>query len=118
MYVLLTSENCTFKVGIQELNLQYMANSLLLTHHLTRGGGGKLKGGGFYTLFIDIEKVETRHHGTGNFKIPVHLSKCKREYFMDFNFIFSAFTKINNTLPYHAKTPLTSSTVVTVDDVD
>ena len=40
MYVLLTSENCTFKVGIQELNLQYIANSLLLTHHLTRGGGG------------------------------------------------------------------------------
>lgn len=46
MYVLLTSENCTFKVGIQELNLQYIANSLLPTHHLTRGGGVKLKGGG------------------------------------------------------------------------
>ena len=62
MYVLLTSENCTFKVGIQELNLQYIANSLLLTHHLTRGGG-KLKGGGFYTLFTDVGKVQIRHHG-------------------------------------------------------
>ena len=48
MYVLLTSENCTFKVGIQELNLQYIANSLLPTHHLTRGGGGlNLKVEGF-----------------------------------------------------------------------
>ena len=47
MYVLLTSENCTFKVGIQELNLQYIANSLLPPNHLTRGGGGvKLKGEG------------------------------------------------------------------------
>ena len=38
--IILTSENCAFKVGIQELNLQYIANSLLPTHHLTRGGGG------------------------------------------------------------------------------
>ena len=53
MYVLLTSENCAFKVGIQELNLQYIAHSLLLTHHLTRGEGSKLKGGGFYALFIE-----------------------------------------------------------------
>ena len=91
MYVFLTSENCTFKVGIQELNLQYIASSLLPTHHLTRGGGGKLKGGGFYTLFTDVGKVQIRHHG--NFKIPVHFSKLKRQYFTDFNFIFSAFTK-------------------------
>ena len=33
MHVLLTSENYAFKVGIQELNLQYIAHSLLLTHH-------------------------------------------------------------------------------------
>ena len=117
MYVLLTSENCTFKVGIQELNLQYIANSLLLTHHLTRGGGGKLKGGGFYTLFTDAGKVQIRHHS--HFKIPVHFSKLKRQYFTDFNFIFSAFTKMNNTLLYHAKAPLIPSSVVTeVDDVD
>ena len=37
---------------------------------------------------------------------------------MDFKFIFSAFTKINNTLLYHTKTPLIPSSVVTVDDVD
>ena len=116
MYVLLTSENCTFKVGIQEFNLQYIAHSLLLTHLLTRGEGSKLKGGGFYALFIDIEKVEIRHHS--NFKIPVHLSTLNRQYFTNFNFIFSAFTKINNTLPYHANTPLTHSSVVTVDDFD
>ena len=97
MYVLLTSENCRFKVGIQVLNLQYIAHSLLLTYHLTRGEGSKLKGRGFYALFIDIEKVEIRHHG--NFKIPVHLSKLKRQYFTNFN-----CTKINNTLLYHANT--------------
>ena len=117
MYVFLTSENCTFKVGIQELNLQYIANSLLLIHHLTRGGGGKLKGGGLYTLFTDVGKVQIRHHG--NFKMPVHFSKLKRQYFTDFNFILSAFTKMNNTLLYHAKAPLIPSSMVTAaDDVD
>jgi len=120
MYVLLTSENCTF-LTLKSWNsrAQFTVHSQLPTPNppFKKGrGGGKLKGGGFYALFIDIEKVEIRHHG--NFKIPVHLSKLKRQYFTDFNFIFSAFTKISNTLPYHAKTPLTPSSVVTLDDVN
>ena len=73
--------------------------------------------GSSYTLFTDVGKVQIRHHG--NFKIPVHLSKLKQQYFTDCNFTFSAFTKMNNTLLYHAKTPLIDYSVVTaVDDFD